>query len=178
MWLAKNKYWRQLFNHSKRKIVITLFLTFSRALGWLYVLCWVLCGSLCFSYQTMRSPYMVLVFRHTIEQHSITQSKLSRSQKANKKTYQHRATFFMVYPPPPRTSIGRLKVFTNWTHSLENRKDEKKKEKKKVWIQLMTKDSLFLPTELIMWPGHCKEFLKLVFWASALLSPYWLELIS
>ena len=31
---------------------------------------------------------------------------------------QHLATFLTVYPPPPSTSVGTLKLFTNFTHSL------------------------------------------------------------
>lgn len=34
-------------------------------------------------------------------------------------TYQQRATFLIVYPPPPRTNMGRLKVFAYCTHSLQ-----------------------------------------------------------
>lgn len=36
-------------------------------------------------------------------------------------TYQQRATFLTVYPPPPSTSSGILKLFTNSTHSLRGR---------------------------------------------------------
>lgn len=36
-------------------------------------------------------------------------------------TYQHRATFLIVYPPPPRTNIGRLNVLANCTHSLQKK---------------------------------------------------------
>lgn len=36
-------------------------------------------------------------------------------------TYQHRATFLTVYPPPPRTNRGILKLLTNSTHSLRDR---------------------------------------------------------
>lgn len=35
-------------------------------------------------------------------------------------THQQRATFLTVYPPPPRTNRGILKLFTNSTHSLFN----------------------------------------------------------
>lgn len=37
-------------------------------------------------------------------------------------SYQQRATFLTVYPPPPRTSRGILKLFTNSTHSLQENK--------------------------------------------------------
>lgn len=35
-------------------------------------------------------------------------------------THQQRATFRTVYPPPPSTSRGILKLFTNSTHSLKH----------------------------------------------------------
>ena len=49
--------------------------------------------------------------------------------------YQQRATFLMVYPPPPRTNIGRPNDLTYFTQSLvsENRWiDERWMDKRKI----------------------------------------------
>lgn len=47
---------------------------------------------------------------------SLLSSSLSRTAVS---WVQQRATFLLVYPPPPRTSIGMLNSFTILTHSLK-----------------------------------------------------------
>lgn len=57
-----------------------------------------------------------------------TTQQLSRRKPATSdgllagRTHQQRATFLTVYPPPPSTSSGILKLFTNSTHSLKRQR--------------------------------------------------------
>ena len=54
---------------------------------------------------------------------------------------QHLATFLTVYPPPPSTSVGTPKLFTNFTHSLKPNKDREKVVSRKMSLLLCEMDS-------------------------------------